>query len=968
MKQINKVIWVLLSLAALAACTTTKSRSEMSALSEAYHNTTAHYNGYFNADELVTLSRQTLERAHIDNYTKLLPMYKYLGVEDATVVAPDLDIAMEKLTVVVNLHPYSKWVDDSYLVYGKAQYYKRDYEAAEATFRYFASEFNPEEMRKKERKADRAKKDLKKKKKKKKRKKRRRKKNKMSKKKARALKKYNRAVRKARKSGGQAPEKPAILRNDRDEEMAAAKEEKRKQNEAALQEEQAAEDSPSKNPFKHQPAYQEGMLYYALTLIERDKYDAAQRVISELDKSRKTFADVRAQLAAVQAHLHISMEDYVDALPALEEAIERAGNKELKARYAYIMAQLYQKLGNSKGAYAGFEQALAYRPNYVMEFNCKLNMAQNSWASGVGSAREARASLEKMLKEEKNAEFKDQIYFSLAMIAFKEGDRPEGVRNLELALKHSAGNADQQAEAYMTLADLYFEDEEYVQAKSYYDSTLQVLPEADGRYKRVKGMSENLTDIAKNLKIILLQDSLLRIGEMSPAEQEALALEIKKKRDEERRQALIEKANRAANQKFGSINNRVNSTAALGAAESSFFAYDDRRLKRGAREFQRKWGSRALEDNWRRSNVGSNAILEEVAANDGDSDILTEEEIQQLLGDVPKTEGEVAAAEIQLQEAMSKLGALYRERLDNHQKAINVLEELNRRYPGNTYELDSWYHLYLAYTDIGNSAKAQEYADKIVEKYPNTAYALIIKNPNYAEELVKEQQELNRYYDETYSAFANGNFRLAYDRSQEAKDKFGAANPFQPKFALLSAMSTGNLKGKEAYVEELRTVVARYPNTEEQVRAREILRLLGETSSSLPAGAREELEAFTYEEDKLHYAIIAFENQEVNLNDAKVQVSDYNQKYHKLDRLRISNIFLGKSKDDRIPILVLRRFKDKNEAMKYYEGVERHQDEFLSGKDMDYDLLPVTQNNYREILKQRGIEGYRLFFDEYYLK
>jgi len=966
LKQSNKILWVLLSMAVLSACTATKSRSEMSALSETYHNTTAHFNGYFNADELIMLSRALLEESHVDNYTRVLPMYKYLAVEDASVIAQDLDIAMEKITVVVNLHPYSKWVDDSYLVFGKAQYYKRDYEAAEATFRYFSNEYSPEEMRKREKKADSAKKSQKKKKKKKKRKKSRRKKGTMSKKKARALKKYNKAVRKARKSGGQAPEKPAILQGGKEQEMADAKEEKRKENEAALEEENQADQNPKKNPLKHQLAYQEGMLYYAKTLIERDKYDGAERVIRELEQDPKTFAGTRAELAAIEAHLHISEKDYVDALPALEEAIELEGDKKLKARYAFIMAQLYQKLGNSRAAYAGFEQALSFRPGYIMAFNCELNMAQNAWASGTGSAREARASLEKLLKEEKNAEFKDQIYFALAMIAFKEGDQAEGVRNLQLSLQNDSGNQAQKTEAYVTLADFFYEGESYVKAKNYYDSTLMVMTEQDERFKRVKGMSSSLTDIAKNLEIITLQDSLLTISEMTPEEQEALALEIKKKQDDARRKALVAQANQQANQRFGNLNNRVNPTAGLGAAESSFFAYDDRRQKRGSRDFQRVWGTRSLEDDWRRSAAGSNGILEELSSDEG-SDILTDEEIEKLLGNVPKTEGEVAAAEIKLQEAMSKLGALYRERLENYEQAVAVLEALNERFPGNTYELDSWYQLYLAYTDLDNPTKAQFYADKILDKYPNTAYALIINNPNYAEELVKEEQELNRYYDETYAAFTSGNYRQAFDRSQQAKDKFGAANPFQPKFALLTAMSTGNLEGKEAYIEELRKIVARYPDTEEQLRAREILRLLGETTASLPAGAREEIEAFKEEEDKLHYTIIAFKDKNVSLTDAKVQVSDYNEKYHKLDRIRISNIYLGTTADDRVPILVLRRFKNKQEAMKYYNGVQRNKGEFIEG-DVEFELFPVTQNNYREILKQRKIDGYRLFFNEYYLK
>lgn len=966
LKQINSLLIILLAMGLAAACTTTKSRSDMSALSELYHNTTAHYNGYFNANELYELSVDMLNRSHVDNYIYPLPMYKYLAADDAAVVTPDLDNAMQKLTIVVNLHPYSKWVDDSYLLFGKAQYLKRDYETAEETFRYFAGEFNPEAMDKKEKKAEAQKKAKKKKQKSKKKKKSKKSKNKMSKAKAKALKKYNKQVKKARKSGSKAPEKPAILQRGS---AAEEKEEKRKEEEAkkAKEEAESKNKPPKDNPLKHQPAYYEGMLYYAKTLIERNKYDSAQRIIDDLNQDPKTFAEVRSELAAVQAHLYIHKEAYVDALSALQDAIEQEKDKQTKARYAYIMAQIYQRLGNSKGAYAGFEQALSYRPGYVMDFNCRLNMAQNAWASGVGSAKDARASLDKMLKEDKNAEFKDQIYFALAMIAFKENDRPEGIRNLELSLQHG-GNKAQKAEAYLTLADFYFEEERYVSAKYYYDSTMTAMPETDERYARVNSMATNLADIAENLEIIALQDSLLAISKMTPEEQTAMALRIKKKQDEERRKALIAEANRNANQQFGSVGSRVNVGApTIGGQESTFFAYDDRRLKRGQREFQKKWGNRPLTDNWRRAEAAFRNERNDEELAEAKTDLLTQDEVAKLLGDVPKTEGEVTLAEIKVQEAMAKLGSLYRERLDKNEKAIEILETLLDRFSKTNFELEAWYQLYVLHNNINEPAKAQAYADKILDKYPTSPYALIIKNPNYADELMRERQTLSRYYEDTYAAFKGGKYQDAYQRSLQAKDKFGAGNAFQPKFALLAAMSTGNIEGKDAYIAELRSVISRFPDTEEQTRAREILRLLGESTASLPVGAKEEMQKFTYEEDKLHYLIIAFKSQDINLTDNKVSVSDYNEKYHRMARLRISNIYLGNDADSRVPILVLRRFKDKNEAMAYYKGVEKKRAEFIKETGVDYELFPLTQDNYREVLKERSLDTYRLFFQQYYL-
>ena len=962
MKQLNRTLAVLLILGLLTGCTVKKSRSDLSPLGEFYHNTTAHYNGYFNANELLMASILSLEGQQEDNYNQLLPVYKYLEVENPQSVAQDLDLAIEKVSVVVNLHRYSKWTDDCYLLFGKAKYLKQDYESAEEAFRFFSLEFTPEKMEKEEEGAKKERKEgNKKKSSKKKRKSSKKAKKKERKQKTKARDKYKKDVRKAKKAGKPLPEKPTILLS---KEERLAIEAKKKAEEANKK---AKEEPKNKNNddglLKHRPAYQEGMVWYAKTLIERDKYDAADRILMELEEDNKTYEDILSQLATVRAYSYIKQKKYALAIPAMREAIKREKDKALKSRYAYIMAQLFELQSNYKGAYDGYKEALNYRPDYTMAFNCRLKISQNAYASGQGTAVAARKDLEKMLKDPKNALYKDQIYYAMAEIDMESGDLPSGIENYKLSVKHSVQNRSQKAESYLALANIYYDKENYVSAKNYFDSTLQVMAVADERYKEVEAYANNLKEIAENIQVIALQDSLLRISTLSDEEKEELALEIKKKRDEERRKALKEKNQQGSS--YGPAIQKGRPSPSVGALqkESSFFAYDDRSKKRGSREFTRKWGGRTLEDDWRRS-----AQQDVAFDNDSsyDTGVLTEEEIKKLLGDVPETDADVAAAKLKIQEAMSKLGVLYRERLESNEKAIAILEELNEKYPGNTFELDSWYQLYLAYQDKGNQAKAKYYADKIVDKYPNTAYALIIQNPNYADELVKEEQKLNNYYDDAYNDFQAGNYKGAFEKSSSAKDKFGAANPLQPKFALLAAMSTGSLEGKDAYVQELKNVVAKYPDTEEQRRAKEILRLLGETTASLPGGAEEALKNFKVEEDKLHYVIIVFSNFEIKLNDAKIKVSDYNQKYHKLDRLRISNIFLGQSAEDRLPILVLRRFKNKAEAMKYYSGTKLNSKDFLEEK-MGFEVFPITQNNYRQILKDKAIDNYRIFFEENYL-
>ena len=60
----------------------------------------------------------------------------------------------------------------------------------------------------------------------------------------------------------------------------------------------------------------------------------------------------------------------------------------------HFMAGEYDRKKARTAAYAAFERVLKYGPDYEMEFNARLNLAQNAWASGKGSAGDAVKTLE----------------------------------------------------------------------------------------------------------------------------------------------------------------------------------------------------------------------------------------------------------------------------------------------------------------------------------------------------------------------------------------------------------------------------------------------------------------------------------------------------------------------------------------------------------------------------------------------
>jgi hypothetical protein len=148
--------------ALILACSTTKSKDDVSAIGKLYHNTTAQYNGYFNADVLLQQSVLNLETQVQDNYLDVLPIYKYAEADNPLAEGPSLDNAIEKVTVVVSLHRVSDWTDDCYLLMGKAQYLKKDYESSMETLEFLADEYSPSAMEKRKRDAEAVKKGKKK--------------------------------------------------------------------------------------------------------------------------------------------------------------------------------------------------------------------------------------------------------------------------------------------------------------------------------------------------------------------------------------------------------------------------------------------------------------------------------------------------------------------------------------------------------------------------------------------------------------------------------------------------------------------------------------------------------------------------------------------------------------------------------------------------------------------------------------
>ena len=202
----------------------------------------------------------------------------------------------------------------------------------------------------------------------------------------------------------------------------------------------------------------------------------------------------------------------------------------------------------------------------------------------------------------------------------------------------------------------------------------------------------------------------------------------------------------------------------------------------------------------------------------------------------------------------------------------------------------------------------------------------------------------------------------------ESEILYGKEHELRPKFGLLGAMIEGKISGEAAYIGALQDVITRYPNTPEQTRAREIMRFLkGDSSAFDEVDMREVDKLYTEENDKIHYiAIVVYETEDETFMDCQTDISNYNRKNFKGSRLQLADITLNTTEKSRI--ILVRKFTNKEKSMDYYNKVVKDKSRYIKNGDVNYEVYPISQRNYRKMVGQKSANTYRIWFEKYYLK
>ena len=711
-----------------------------------------------------------------------------------------------------------------------------------------------------------------------------------------------------------------------------------------------------------------------------------RKLLKEIKFKDQIFADANATLA--QAFLNLKEKD--SAIAKLKIATKYTKLNEEKARYRFILGQVYNDLGYKDSAFASFQDVINMKRkssrNYVIQAHAKQAQL---FDFKNGDTIVFLEKYKKLLLDRENRPFLDVINHQMGLYYDKQKNNKNATKFYNASLRSNSNDQYLRASNYRNLAEIYFNRSRYVTAGNYFDSTLVSLKPRTREFNLITKKRANLQDVIKYEGIAQTNDSILRIAAMSSTDRnlyyENYITKLKKE-DEiklklaEKEALLQEKIEAISGGNFKTESNNPNlgdpyednPIPSLGnktATSGSFYFYNPASVAFGKITFQKKWGKRALVENWRLSSEKKQTSSDVEDAEDiSNQDVAenskeTDERYTTLFytKNIPTSTKVLDSLSKERNFAYYQLGVIYKEKFKEYQRSAEKLEKLLVNNPEERLILPAMYNLYKVY-EIIDKDKAQAMKAKILSLYPDSRYAQIISNPSANSSIASSPDAA---YDVLYKQYEKGLYRETLSKTELAIDQF-TGEEIVPKLELLKANLVGKLKGLEEYKKALNYVALTYPNSEE-----------GKNSEIFSATKIPYLESLTLNSELPKSWKIIYESSPIE-NDNSKKLTEKLTKFAKertVEKLLVSTdvytmdknfiVIHGiKSKESALGITqVLKEFKEYKITEKptiisneNYEVVQikKNFDEYVIGDWLNKEIIPTTKNIVFDVNKEES--------------
>ena len=717
--------------------------------------------------------------------------------------------------------------------------------------------------------------------------------------------------------------------------------------------------------------------------------------------------------AAVLGDIQLRKQQYPEAILNIEKALKGEHRKLPRARMYLLLGQLYHRIGHDPEAYRYFKRVIRLNPPYELEFNARIQMSE---ALSKGQTKQMIRKLKSMAKNPKNQEYLDQVYYAIGNIYLSKGDTTQAIWAYRDGVEKSTRNGIEKGVVLLHLGRLYWDREKFVDAQKCYSQAFGLLDKDHNDYKEVDERSKILDELLPFASAVELQDSLQMMASLdSVTRMEKIKKTIeelkKKEREEEKKATEAAKAQaNQGNQRGGAANGQQGVGNRNAQQAAVWYFYNATAVDAGKREFEKKWGKRELADDWRRNNKtvlndfneeelsdSLLAIRDSIAAvedsvyqaNKGkkqtkaEKDSIKAEEYandphrpEYYLKDIPFTEEQMAASNAALVEGLYGSAIIYKDRMDNFPLAERTFQRILLNFPEFEQVDELYYNMFQLYSRMGRRDDAEDYKQRLIAEYPDNEHGKLIADPNFEFKARYGKQVEDSVYQETYDAFQFNDYQTVISNSQEMAEEYPeGAN--RARFMFLEALSKLELGDREHFMEDLKTIVEKYPQSSVSELAG--LYVKGLKEGRLLQGGKFEMgsiwerrrglfdeadslandSTFNPEKNTNFVFAIAYERGAVDENQLLYEMARYN-----FTAFTVRNFDISTVKGDGIDMMQVRTFLNYDEAYIYLHRL-------LNNDEMAYKLeglkcFIISEENLKKLMKGLSFADYFDFYDEHF--
>ena len=615
------------------------------------------------------------------------------------------------------------------------------------------------------------------------------------------------------------------------------------------------------------------------------------KLLEDHEVKKQVFADANALLS----ESFLNLEEKDSAVAKLKLAIAFTKVNQERARYRFVLGQLYQQLGYKDSAVASYQSVIDMNRKADRKFVIQAHAKKAElFDYQNGDFNSFTKTFDKLAKDRENRPYKDLIFHQMAVFYDQKNDQKKALDFYNLSLRTDSKDSYLVASNYRNLGNMYFRNAEYPAAAKYYDSTLVKLNDKTREHNKIKKIRTNLDEVILYEALAKRNDSILNVVSLNESDKIAYFEkyivklkeqdEIKRVLDEKRKEKL---ENIERNSTTSSIDPASNQEPGKPAKKSTlmppaipnvssqqagsiFYFYNPTTVAFGKIEFKKTWGDRTPNGNWRISSSTGNPTSVNPLSDDKETldDVSTAEKIVEqyttdfYLKQLPIVQTEIDSIGKERNFAYYQLGIIYKEKFKENNLAIAKLEQLLNNNPDEKLVLPSMYNLYKLY-QITDASKAEAMKKRISAQYPDSRYAQIMNNTSSNAASVDETPE--SAYTKWYKLYQQEQFVTVLENSDKLINQF-SGDEIVSKFELLKANTIGKLKGLTAYKNALQGVADNYPNSEEGKNAQEIL------TSQIPFLEKMELSTTDSNNWKILYRVGSREDNNTKAIEEKIKM------------------------------------------------------------------------------------------------